>query len=228
MQNFELEIENLGLGSLKVYQTRGLYRFTSDSVLLAKFAKAKANDIAADFCAGGGIVGFYFYALNQSMKSMTFFEMQKNLSNLSKASIELNALTNFSAVNCRVQDIDAKYNNYFSLILCNPPYERKGSGFINSNGDIAACRSEVNLSLDELLQSVAKRLKFGGRLTIMHRADRLDELMYLMSHYKIQPKRLQLVQSTKRAQPYLVLVEGIRGGANGIKILQTHIVNGGE
>ena len=225
LQGCELEVEDLGAGSLKIYQARGLYRFTSDSVLLAKFAKAKANDIAADFCAGGGIVGFYFYALNQKIKSMTLFEMQKDLSDLSRASIGLNALENFFAINCRVQDIENKYNNCFSLILCNPPYEPKGSGFVNSDGSIAACRSEIELSLDELLQSAAKRLKFGGRLALMHRADRLAELMHLMTHYKIQPKRMQLIQSTEHADPYLVLIEGVRGGAKGMKVLQTHIVN---
>ena len=59
-----LRLEDLGLSDIKVYQDDSLYTFTSDSVLLAKFANVKMGDNVADFCAGSGIVGFYLYALN--------------------------------------------------------------------------------------------------------------------------------------------------------------------
>ena len=85
--------EDLGLENLTVYQDDELYCFTSDSVILAKFATVKANDVVADFCSGSGIVGLHLYALNQDLiNSVTLFEMQKPLFDLSKKSIELNGL----------------------------------------------------------------------------------------------------------------------------------------
>ena len=64
LNEFEVA-EDMQLDGLKIVQDTRLYRFTSDSVLLSKFAKAKANERVADFCAGSGIVAYHFYALNR-------------------------------------------------------------------------------------------------------------------------------------------------------------------
>ena len=127
MQGREGEVvEELFEGNLKIIQNVNLYRFTSDSVLLSRFAKGKKGDVVADFCAGSGIVGLHFYALNPHVRSVTLFEMQEELSEMSARSVLLNGLKNFEAVCCRVQDIGKEYDEKFSLILCNPPYERGG------------------------------------------------------------------------------------------------------
>ena len=79
--------EDMGFDGLKIVQDKTLYRFTSDSVLLSKFARAKKGDKIADFCAGCGIVGFHFYALNKEKfpnMPVTLFEMQEPLLNLAK------------------------------------------------------------------------------------------------------------------------------------------------
>ncbi len=128
MRLSEYEVaEDLMIDGLKVIQDTRLYRFTSDSVLLSRFARAKRGDNVADFCAGSGIVAFHFYALNRAFGlRFTLFEMQKELSELSEKTIALNGFDNFRAENCRIQDIPERYRETFSLILCNPPYERGG------------------------------------------------------------------------------------------------------
>ena len=215
-------LEHLGLNGIKVYQDDELYTFTSDSILLSKFAGAKKNEEVADFCAGSGIVGFNHYALNnQSIKNLTFFEMQTPMFNLIKKSIEENGLQNVcTAVNTKLQDIDASFNERFSLILCNPPYMKVQSGEINHLDNIAVCTSEVCLTLSELCLSFKKCLKFGGRVCLVHRADRLVEVLCELKKNNIEPKRLQLVAS-KNKQPYLFMLEGVKGGKSGIKILNT-------
>ena len=120
------ELEDLFEGNLKIIQNRAFYRFTSDSVLLSRFATAKARDDVADFCAGSGIVGLHFYALHPQVRRVALFEMQPELSEMSARTVALNGLTNFTAVCCRVQDIGREYDDRFSLILCNPPYETGG------------------------------------------------------------------------------------------------------
>ena len=117
-------IEELFEGNLKIIQNRAYYRFTSDSILLTRFVRAKKRDVVADFCAGSGVVGLHFYGLNPQIASVTLFEMQKELSDMSARSVALNHLENFSVVCTRVQDIGKEYNESFSLVLCNPPYER--------------------------------------------------------------------------------------------------------
>ena len=215
-------LEDLNLLNLKIYQDDELYCFTSDAVLLSKFARVKKGDVVADFCSGSGIVGLHLYGLNpDAIKSVTLFEMQKSLFDLSVKSIQTNNLADkFIAINCRVQEIDSEYNGKFSLITCNPPYEKQGSGALNDNESIAMCRAEITLSLSELIKSVSKALKFGGRFNMVHRADRLVDIVSDMRKNNIEPKRVQFV-SGKNKKPYLLLIEGVKGGKSGITIENT-------
>ena len=214
--------EELLLGNLKVIQNPALYRFTSDAVLLSRFATAKAHDVVADLCAGSGIVGLHFYALHpQLVRSVTLFEMQKELSEMSERTIALNGLQHFTAVCCRVQEIGQEYCGAFSLALCNPPYER--GGFEKEEYKQAICRKEITVTLAEAVAAAAKCLKFGGRLALCNRADRLAEVLYTMKEQGIEPKRVQLVRGRVGAKPYLVLCEGVRGGKPGTEILPERI-----
>lgn len=214
------QLEDLQLLGLKIFQDDNLYRFTSDSVLLSRFARVKSGDKVADFCSGSGIVGFHLYGLNANLvESVTLFEMQKPLFNLSIKSIEYNNLKEkFSAVNTRLQDIGNEYVGKFSLIVCNPPYMAKDSGAHDKNECVAICKSEITLSLEELISAISKCLKFGGRTCIVHRADRLADVICLMREKGLEPKRLQFVSGGKK-EPYLFLIEGVKGGKRGIKIL---------
>ncbi len=215
-----LKLENLGVKDIKVYQDDDLYTFTSDSVLLAKFAKVKMGDNVADFCAGSGIVGFYLYALNKDkLKNLTFVEVQKSLYELCLKSIDENGLGEKAvAINTKLQDVDKSYNEKFSLIVCNPPYMKVHQGQQKEKAEIAICTSEVMLSLDELCASISRCLKFGGRVCLVHRADRLIDVIYNLKQCGIEPKRLQFV-SAKNKEPYLFLLEGVKGGKSGLKIL---------
>ena len=122
-------LDDMKIDGLKIVQDTRLYRFTSDSVLLSRFAKAKNGDTVADFCAGSGIVAYHFYALNRHEKKnlrFTLFEMQTALSELSVKTAKVNGFDNFSFVCGKLQDIPECYREQFSLVLCNPPYERGG------------------------------------------------------------------------------------------------------
>ena len=213
-------LEDLNLNELKIYQDSDLYCFTSDAVLLSKFARVKRGDVVADFCSGSGIVGLHLYGLNVGLvKSVTLFEMQKELFDLSVKSISVNNLNDkFNAVNVKIQEIGSEYNGKFSLIVCNPPYMENGRGECDKEDHIAVCRAELTLNLSELITAISKCLKFGGRCAIVHRADRLVDVFSEMRKNNIEPKRLQTVRGAKK-EPYLILVEGVKGGKSGIKIM---------
>lgn len=215
-----LTLEDLLLNGLKVYQDDEYYRFTSDSVLLSKFVKVKKNDVVADFCSGSGIVGFHLYGLNENLiKSVTFFEMQKSLCDMCVKSIEYNNLSDkFSAVNVKIQDIPKVYNEKFSLIVCNPPYMEKTSGAHDKDPSVAICRREVALDLKELISAIGKALKYGGRTALVHRADRLADVICVMRENGIEPKRIQFCHAEGK-DPYLFLIEGVKGGKSGVKVL---------
>ena len=211
-------LEELFEGGLKIIQNKNYYRFTSDSVLLTRFVRAKRGERVADFCAGSGIVGLHFYALApEAVSSVTLFEMQPELSEMSARSVAINGLENFTAVCSRVQDIGREYNEAFSLVLCNPPYER--GGFENADYKKAVCRKEITVTLADIVDAARRALKFGGRLALVNRADRLAEVLYAMKSRGIEPKRLQFVCGRDGAKPYLLLAEGTKGAKEGMEIL---------
>ena len=218
-------LEDMMIDGLKIVQDTRLYRFTSDSVLLSRFAKAKKKDKVADFCAGSGIVAFHFYALNKSAPGLTFtlFEMQKSLSDLSKKTAAYNDFDNFEIVNCKLQEIPEEYREQFSLVLCNPPYERAGTGFDNDEYHKAICRKEITITLEEIARSASYALKYGGRIAMLHRADRLAEVCYTLHAQHLEVKKIQFVGGKDAAKPYLVMVEGVKGGKPGCEILETVI-----
>jgi tRNA1(Val) A37 N6-methylase TrmN6 len=223
MQLNEFEVaDDMRIDGLKIVQDTRFYRFTSDSVLLSKFAQPKKKDVVADFCAGSGIVAYHFYALNKTQfpdTPFTLFEMQPTLSALSQKTAQLNEFTNFSFVCGRLQDIDERYREQFSLVLCNPPYER--GGFDNECYEKAVCRKEITLNLDEIARACAFALKFGGRVDILHKAERLAEVCYTFKKYNLEVKKIQFVAGRYGAKPYLVMVEAVKGGKPSVEILPT-------
>lgn len=214
-------LEDMMLDGLKIVQDTRLYRFTSDSVLLSKFASAKKREEVADFCAGSGIVGFHFYALHRKDCDMrcTLFEMQKSLSDLSVKTALINGFDNFTSVNCKLQEIPEKYREKFSLVLCNPPYER--GGLENDEYHKAICRKEITVNLQDIAKAAAFALKFGGRLALINRADRLAEVCYTLHQVNIEVKKIQFVGGRYGSKPYLVMVEGVKGGKPCSEILPT-------
>ncbi len=217
-------IEDMGIDGLKIVQDTDLYRFTSDSVLLSRFARAKSGDKIADFCAGSGIVAFHFHALNRHDKknlSYVLFELQESLSSLSKKTAELNGFKEFDFCRGRLQEIPENYRESFSLVLCNPPYER--GGFENECYEKAICRKELTITLEEIARAAAFALKFGGRLAILNRADRLAEMCYVLKKYNLEVKRVQFVAGKAGAKPYLIMLEAVKGGKPASEILPTLI-----
>ena len=219
LNEFEVA-EDMMLDGLKIVQDVRLYRFTSDSVLLSRFVTPKKGEKIADFCAGSGIVGFHFYALNRARLAgapITLVELQTSLSELSKKTIALNGFDNFTVVNSSLQELGKEYNERFSLILCNPPYER--GGFEKESYEKAICRKEITLSLPEIAAVSARCLKFGGRLAMVHRADRVAEVICALKAVNLETKRLQFVAGKEGAKPYLVLIEAVKGGKPACDVL---------
>ena len=209
-------------GDKQISQNVNLYRFTSDSILLSRFARAKKGDKVADFCSGSGVVGFHFLCINPNISRLELFEMQPALAEMSERTASLNGFD--CTVHCtKLQDIGREFDDKFSLILCNPPYER--AGFENEVYERAVCRKEITITLAEIIDAAYRAVKFGGRFAIINRADRTAELIYLLKKRGLEPKKLQFVCGTKGAKPYLVMVEAVKGGKEGIEILP-EVVNG--
>ena len=198
----------------KLYQGEQ-YHFTSDSILLAKFFKFRPNDVALEICAGSGVIGCYAYSI-QPCKMLHFVEINSADCEVIAKNISLN---NMSA---QVHNIDAKtinestFGKRVDMIICNPPYE-KITNKMNDNERIAIARHEVAINLQDIASICAKTLKSGGHLYMVHKAERVAEIIVTLAKYKLSVKRLEFVYSGNKA-PYLVLIDATLDGKDGTKV----------
>ena len=222
-----LILDDLLVDGYKIYQDDTLYRFTSDAVILSHFASHKKGDIVADFCSGSGIVGINFYAINKDAKEVDLIEIQPELSMLSQKSVEYNHLESiFNVINQPIQNLGSEYDGKYSLILCNPPYKKAGSGEPNSDIKIAMCRHEITVTQEEIVKISARKLKHGGRLCMCGRIERFTDLITEMVKHGLEPKRIQFVTTKQGGEPYLFLIESVKGIKPQLKILGEFVNKG--
>lgn len=214
-------VEDIG-SSLKVIQSDSLFKFGTDAVLLADFARVRSGGCVLDFCTGSGIVPLLMYKAKKA-ESFEALEISEKATSMAKRTMELNGLSDIIKVKtgdvCRAAEIYK--GRQFDLITCNPPYMNDGGGLKNPNSEKAAARHEIFCSLEDVIAQAAHLVRPGGYFTMVHRPHRMADIMYLMRKYSLEPKRLALVADSPGAEPSLVLIEGLRGGG---KYLKTQII----
>lgn len=216
MKKEDLILEDLLIGNYKIYQAKNLYRFTSDSVILSRFAK-KGQENIVDLCSGSGIVSIHYHAVNNSVKRAVLCEVQKDLADMSKLSVEINGLENiFTVENMPLQELQI---DGFDLVLCNPPFVKKNSGILPSDSSLAICKNEVLVTFEEIVKKAYEILKKGGLFTFCHRADRLSEILVCLEKTRLYPAKMQFVSAKENGEPYLVLIEALKEKKSVLKIL---------
>jgi len=218
--------DDLGINNLKLIQDDGLFCFGTDSVLLSNFAKAKAKDIVVDLCSGNGIIPILMSAKTKA-KKFYGVELQECSYKLLCENIELNNLgERIEAINADIKDI-LKYfkSGSVDVVTCNPPYMNFGAGFLNPDDSLAIARHEIKTNLKEVIDAAASILKFGGYFYMVHRADRLCDIISFLREKNIEPKRIALIHPSPDKAPKLILVEGMYGAKASLKIEKSIYVN---
>ena len=112
------------------------------------------------------------------------------------------------------------------LITCNPPYKIDNTGAKNDTEAVSIARHEMLCTIYDVCEAAKKNLKFGGRLCICNRPERLADCIDAMRKNGIEPKRLRSVHKDKQSDAWLILIEGMMGGAKFMKVEKPLIVKG--
>ena len=210
-----------------IYQDDNYFLFSLDSVLLANFVTIKLSDKKiVDFCSGNAPVPMLMSFRTQAR--IFGVELQKEIFAMGYDSVlENNMFNQIEMINGDVK----KINSYFEpesvdVVTCNPPYFKyKDGSLVNDNEIKTIARHEVMINLDDVLKSAKYVLKNGGTFAMVHRPDRMIEIINTMQKYGIEPKKLRLVYPKMGKEANILLVEGIKNGSTGLKInspLYTH------
>ncbi|MEG2351115.1 MAG: tRNA1(Val) (adenine(37)-N6)-methyltransferase [Bacilli bacterium] len=220
----------LNCSGLKIVQNTDWFNFSLDSVLLANFVKTTKKTSIIDFCTGNAPV--LLFLSNKPVKNLVGIEIQKDVFALAKKSVKINNLENkITLINDDVKNVSQLFEtDTFDLITCNPPYFKVlPSSSINKNDVKSIARHEILLELVDIFKASKKILKNNGKIAMIHRTDRLVDILLLMRQNNIEPKRIKFIYPFKNSESNLVLVEGAKNGNSGLKIespIVVHELNG--
>lgn len=220
--NEDERIDDLQVENLKIIQNKNEFCFGIDSVLLVNFINnIKETDKIVDLGTGNGILGILLAGKKKST-NIIGIEVQKNISDMAKKSIELNGLEEkFIIINEDIKNIVSKNiikKNTIDIVITNPPYKNKIDGIINENISKNISRHETTATLADFVEVSAQLLKDKGVLYMVHKAERLVDIIYEFRKNKIEPKEIQVVFPSEDKNGNLILVKGVKGGKKFLKI----------
>lgn len=223
-----MEVVNdlLNYDNIKIVQNSDWFSFSLDSVLLANFVHVNNKMRIMDFCCGNAPIPLILSTKTNS--KITGVEIQKEVFSLAIKSVRLN--NKEKQIEIINEDVKNLHNIYetdsFDLITCNPPYFKyKNSSNINNNNTKALARHELSLTLEDVFKTAKKILKNDGKLAMVHRTERLIDIICLMRKYNLEPKRIRFIQPFSNSNSNLVLIEASKNGNAGLKIESNLIVH---
>ncbi|GAA0070549.1 tRNA1(Val) (adenine(37)-N6)-methyltransferase [Clostridium sardiniense] len=210
-------IDDLQLNGLMLIQKTDGFKFGVDAVLLSDFANVKKKHKVIDLCTGTGIIPFLLYG-KYNPSSIKGIEVQEDMVEMANRSVNLNETYNIEFIHRDLKDIDfLKTVEKADVITVNPPYKLNNAGIVNPSDKLSIARHEVLCNLENVIEASRILLKDNGRLFMVHRPERLADIITLMRKYKIEPKRIRMVHPNKNKAPNIVLVEGQRDGGSFLK-----------
>ena len=221
--------ELLGRPLLKIYQDTDAFNFSIDSMLLASFATiTKKMKNICDLCTGNAPIPLYLSL--RTKENIKGIEIQKDSFDLAYRSVLENKLENqIEIINDNLIDINKKIGkNKFDLVTCNPPYFKLGNHNINPNDKKAIARHEVLATLDDIVKEASNLLNSKGYFRMVHRPLRLIEIIETFKKYNIEPKRLQFIYPKENSECNHILLEGVKDGAPGLKVLNPIFIYGDD
>ena len=208
MQNYEdFTVEKLHDGIEIVISTE--HRFGTDAFLLADFAAPRHKDTVCDLCTGSGIIALLMYQ-NFKPKHIDAVEIQQKAHDQLLLSVERSRISDITPILGDLKEYAA--DRPLDVITCNPPYKISGTGAKNETEAVSIARHEMLCTIDDVCACAKRNLRYGGRLCVCNRPERLCDIMVAMRQNGIEPKRVRFVSKTPSTAPWLVLVDGRKGG----------------
>lgn len=219
-------IDDLEYKGLKIIQNKDGFCFGIDSILLSDFAKEiPENSKVIDLGTGTGIISILLCAKTKLSKIIGV-EVQEEVSELAKRNSKLNNLENkFEIINENAKNLDKILEkNSFDAIVTNPPYKKENTGLTNENKLKLISRHEIEANLEDFVNISSKLLKNNGSFYMVHRPERLADIIELLRKNKLEPKILQLIYPKINKAPTMILIKAVKNAKPFLKIKEPLII----
>lgn len=216
MEKIELKenerIDDLEYKGLKIIQNKEGFCFGIDSVLLSDFAKnIKKDSVVIDIGTGTGIISILL-SKKAEIKKIYGVEIQEEVADMAKRSVKLNDLQDkIQIINKNIKNIFEEIEpNKIDAIVTNPPYMKLNTGAKNEEIKKLISRHEVECNLEDIIKISYKLLKSKGEFYMVHRAERIVDILYNLRKYKLEPKEIRFIHSKVGKEPNLVLIKAVK------------------
>lgn len=215
-------LDDLERNGLFIIQHPDRFCFGMDAVLLSGFTAEHfplSGAKALDLCTGNGIIALLL-AAKTNVNHITGIEIQSDAADMAVRSVAMNSLTErIEIINGDLKEAaDYIKAASFDLVTVNPPYYKAGCGMTNPQDSKTISRHETACTLKDVLSASAFALREGGYFYMVHKPQRLSDIIFEMRNCGIEPKVLKMVQSRFSAAPSMILIEGRKGAGVELKI----------
>ena len=211
----------LNYNGMKIVQDDNYFNFSLDSVLLPNFVTVHTRDKKI-LDLGTGNAPIPLILSTRTDAHIYGIELQKEIYDLAVESVQMNKLEDrITLINDNMKNLDKYFEiNSFDVIVSNPPYFKLNEqSNINDSVQKTIARHEKEITLEEIIQIAKKYLNNNGVFAMVHRTDRLIEIIDLLKKNNIEPKRIQLIYPKENTESNMVLIEGTKNGKVGLKFL---------
>ena len=211
--------ESLKDGGYRFVYDDALFPPGTDSFLLSSLPKLKRGLRVCDLGCGTGLLGLLLLQRQPELR-VAGLDIQPEAIRLAEKSAAKNGLTDRLTFHTHdLRQAKALFpTGSFDLVVCNPPYYAPESGATAESDAIRTARSEVSCSLEDVCTAAAYLLRWGGSFCLVHKPERLTDVLCALRSAAMEPKRLRFVCKAAGQSPSLILVEGRRGGKPGLTI----------
>ena len=222
-------LDDLQCRGYYIIQNPAEFCFGMDAVLLADFATGKPGGKVADLGTGTGVIPMLMEGRGKGARFVGL-EIQEASAERAARSVTINGLADkIEIVRGDIRDVGRQGDGSFvpmvpgdkrtvplspcfDCVTSNPPYIKGGRGLENADSPKNIARHETCVTLEDVVRAAAFLLKEGGSFAMVHKPFRLAEIIRVLSQYRLEPKRMCLVQPYSDKEPNMVLIEAVKGG----------------
>ena len=204
------------------------FNFSIDSLLISEFVSIKKNTKKI-LDLGTGNAAIPLFLSKKTSAKIYGIEIQEISYELALRNININNLNEQIYI---IYDNMKNYSNHFSMgafdiVISNPPFFKinENTNFLNELKQLSIARHEVEINLEELIKIASELVKDRGYFYLVHRADRLSEILNNLIKYRFEAKKIKFCYTTKYKNAKIVLIEAIKNGKTGLTILPPLIIN---
>lgn len=211
--------ESLRPGGLRFVWDDDLFHPGTDTFLLSSLPRLRPGLRVCDLGSGTGLLGLLLLQRQMGL-SVTGVELQPEAVRLAERAAAENSLTD--RLTFRRGDLREIRSllpaGAFDLAVCNPPYYPPGAGGLPRQSELQTARAETFCTLGDVCSAAAWLLRWGGGFCLVHKPERLTDLLCTLRSAGLEPKRLRMVCRQAGSPPSLVLLEARRGGRPGLEL----------